>query len=158
MAEPAEDPQLTDSEEDAIDAPDEDAEAEPRAAPDGGPPPKRTRTDAEFLRRERSLGEFLAEMDKYAPIIPDAVTDYYLARAGFNCDDVRIKRLLALAAQKFIADIATDALQHCRMRQASANRDRRGGAKEKKLVLTMEEVTAALADRGISVAKPDLYR
>lgn len=31
------------------------------------------------------------------------------------------KRLLALATQKFIADIATDAFQHCKVRQ-SGNR------------------------------------
>jgi transcription initiation factor TFIID subunit 10 len=35
--------------------------------------------------------------------------------------DPRLKRLLALATQKFIADIATDAYQYSRIRQNSSN-------------------------------------
>jgi transcription initiation factor TFIID subunit 10 len=36
-------------------------------------------------------------------------------------NDVRLKRLLALATQKFIADIAADAYQYSRIRQNSSN-------------------------------------
>ncbi|KAI8371530.1 transcription initiation factor TFIID 23-30kDa subunit-domain-containing protein [Radiomyces spectabilis] len=104
--------------------------------------------------REKTLAEFLTKMDNYTPIIPDAVTDYYLSRTGFDSDDVRVKRLLALAAQKFIADIATDAFQYCKVRQ-SGNRSRVG--KERKTVLTMEDLSAALAEYGVNVKKPDYY-
>ncbi|KAK9477651.1 putative transcription initiation factor TFIID subunit [Lipomyces japonicus] len=69
-------------------------------------------------RRDKSLKEFLNMMDDFTPIIPDAVTDYYLMKAGFESSDVRIKRLLALATQKFVADIATDAYQYSRIRSA----------------------------------------
>ncbi|CAO3639886.1 unnamed protein product [Cunninghamella blakesleeana] len=79
----------------------------------------------EVDKREKTLAEFLTKMDNYSPIIPDAVTDYYLNCAGFDCDDVRVKRLLALAAQKFVADIATDAFQYCKVRQ-SGNRSKVG--------------------------------
>ncbi|KAK9454792.1 transcription initiation factor TFIID 23-30kDa subunit-domain-containing protein [Dipodascopsis uninucleata] len=73
-------------------------------------------------RRDKSLKEFLEMMDDFAPIIPDAVTDYYLMKSGFESSDVRIKRLLALATQKFVSDIATDAYQYSRIRSAwSAN-------------------------------------
>ncbi|RUO95422.1 transcription initiation factor TFIID 23-30kDa subunit-domain-containing protein [Jimgerdemannia flammicorona] len=84
------------------------------AAPAPLPMSKR---EAEMSKKDRSLAEFLIMMDNYTPVIPDAVTDYYLSRTGFDCDDLRIKRLLALAAQKFIADIATDAYQYCKIRQ-----------------------------------------
>ncbi|KAI8088754.1 transcription initiation factor TFIID 23-30kDa subunit-domain-containing protein [Halteromyces radiatus] len=105
-------------------------------------------------KREKSLAEFLTKMDNYSPIIPDAVTDYYLSRAGFDCDDVRVKRLLALAAQKFVADIATDAFQYCKVRQ-SGNRSKVG--KDRKTVLTMEDLSAALSEYGVNVKKPDYY-
>ncbi|KAI5805081.1 transcription initiation factor TFIID 23-30kDa subunit-domain-containing protein [Geopyxis carbonaria] len=71
--------------------------------------------------RDRTLREFLEMMEEYAPIIPDAVTDYYLALSGLSTNDVRLKRLLALATQKFIADIAADAYQYSRIRQNSSN-------------------------------------
>ncbi|KAK9466482.1 transcription initiation factor TFIID 23-30kDa subunit-domain-containing protein [Lipomyces arxii] len=71
-------------------------------------------------RRDKSLKEFLNMMDEFTPIIPDAVTDYYLMKAGFESSDVRIKRLLALTTQKFVSDIATDAYQYSRIRSAWA--------------------------------------
>ncbi|EEB99378.1 hypothetical protein MPER_00956, partial [Moniliophthora perniciosa FA553] len=52
--------------------------------------------------------------------IPNEVTDYYLQRVGFECEDVRLKRLLSLAAQKFVSDIAADAYQHARIRTNAA--------------------------------------
>ncbi|RUS18018.1 transcription initiation factor TFIID 23-30kDa subunit-domain-containing protein [Endogone sp. FLAS-F59071] len=87
------------------------------AMPASAPPLPVSKREAEMNKKDRSLAEFLVMMDNYTPVIPDAVTDYYLSRTGFDCDDLRIKRLLALAAQKFIADIATDAYQYCKIRQ-----------------------------------------
>lgn len=40
--------------------------------------------------RDRSLADVLRLLDGYAPLIPDEVSDYYLERAGFQCDDVRL--------------------------------------------------------------------
>ncbi|KAG1336487.1 hypothetical protein G6F62_006240 [Rhizopus arrhizus] len=115
-------------------------------------PTPRPETQA-TANREKTMAEFLSLMDNYAPIIPDAVTDYYLSKSGFDCDDVRIKRLLALATQKFIADIATDAFQHCKVRQSG---NRKTG-KERKTVLTMEDLSPALAEYGVNVKKPEYY-
>jgi transcription initiation factor TFIID subunit 10 len=97
-------------------------------------------------RKDTSLKEFLSKMDDYAPIvsspipttspkilihpsnpisqIPDAVTNYYLTKAGLPpspTTDPRLARLLALATQKFIADIAADAYQYSRIRASSSN-------------------------------------
>lgn len=79
-------------------------------------------------RKDKNLREFLAAMDEYAPIIPDAVTDYYLALSGLATNDIRLKRLLALATQKFISDIATDAYQYSRIRANTSGGGNPGGA------------------------------
>ena len=71
---------------------------------------------------------------------------------------MRVKRLLALAAQKFVSDIAVDALQYCRIRgQGPQPKDRRGANKDKRTVLTMGDLSSALADHGVNVKKPEYY-
>ncbi|KAL8931119.1 MAG: hypothetical protein Q9208_000223 [Pyrenodesmia sp. 3 TL-2023] len=74
------------------------------------------------VQKDVSLKEFLEKMDDYTPIIPDAVTSHHLLLAGLPPDTIPqpLSRLLALATQKFIADIAADAYQYSRMR-ASGN-------------------------------------
>lgn len=75
----------------------------------------------DLTRKDKTLLEMLELMDgDFAPIIPDAVTDYYLAKNGFETADVRVKRLLALATQKFVLDIAQDAYEFSRIRSSSA--------------------------------------
>lgn len=75
----------------------------------------------QLTRKDKTLKEVLDLVDgEFAPIIPDAVTDYYLAKNGFETSDVKIKRLLALATQKFISDIAQDAYEYSRIRSSSA--------------------------------------
>jgi transcription initiation factor TFIID subunit 10 len=58
---------------------------------------------------------------------------------------------LALAAQKFIADIATDALQNSKNRQSGLKK----GAKDKKNVLTMEDLAPALRAKGINTNRAE---
>ncbi|MCJ1363696.1 hypothetical protein MMC16_002805 [Acarospora aff. strigata] len=73
-------------------------------------------------KKDASLREFLNRMDDYAPIIPDAVTNYYLTLAGLPPPpqtSPHLARLLALATQKFIADIAADAYQYSRIRSSN---------------------------------------
>ena len=73
-------------------------------------------------KKDASLREFLGQMDDYAPLIPDSVTDYYLTLAGLPPPpetDRRLARLLALATQKFVADVAADAYQYSRIRSTN---------------------------------------
>ncbi|KAK4494167.1 hypothetical protein PRZ48_014465 [Zasmidium cellare] len=111
----------------------ESANEQPAAAPAAAPAPN---TETNGLsnniplvvepripqKKDTSLREFMGKMDDYAPLIPDAVTDYYLTLAGLPPPpetDRRLARLLALATQKFIADIAADAYQYSRIRSTN---------------------------------------
>ncbi|KAF9447712.1 transcription initiation factor IID, TAF10 subunit [Macrolepiota fuliginosa MF-IS2] len=125
-----------------------------------------TRQAAEEARKDRTLAEFMLMLDDYEPLIPNEVTDYYLQRVGFECEDVRLKRLLSLAAQKFVSDIAADAYQHARIRTNAAGGRARvnqpfagaGHVKDKtRTTLTMEDLSAALAEYGINSRKPEYY-
>ncbi|KAF9786276.1 transcription initiation factor TFIID 23-30kDa subunit-domain-containing protein [Thelephora terrestris] len=121
--------------------------------------------NTEEARKDRTLAEFLLMLDDYEPLIPNEVTDYYLQRVGFECDDVRLKRLLSLAAQKFVSDIAADAYQHARIRTNAAGGRARSNqtlgpaaSRDKtRTTLTMDDLSAALSEYGINARKPEFY-
>ncbi|KAJ3733630.1 transcription initiation factor IID TAF10 subunit [Lentinula guzmanii] len=126
-----------------------------------------SRQAAEDARKDRTLAEFMLMLDDYEPLIPNEVTDYYLQKVGFECEDPRLKRLLSLAAQKFVSDIAADAFQHARIRtnaaggRARASQPLYGGSGSLKdrtrTTLTMDDLSAALQEYGINARKPDYY-
>lgn len=58
-----------------------------------------------------TLADFFKNLDSYAPAIPDAVALYFMRKNGIQNPDPRIVRLFSLAAQKFVSDIALDAMQ-----------------------------------------------
>ncbi|KAK6149611.1 hypothetical protein DH2020_017136 [Rehmannia glutinosa] len=101
----------------------------------------------------------------YTPTIPDELVEHYLAKSGFQCpiSDCRCSfalhlawtgdlnhspfestktrtRLVAVATQKFIADVATDALQY-----------------DKRLILTMEDLSKALREYGVNVKHQEYF-
>ncbi|KAK3019645.1 hypothetical protein RJ639_002935 [Escallonia herrerae] len=112
---------------------------------------------------DAALSEFLASLMDYTPTIPDELVEHYLAKSGFQCPDVRLVRLVAVATQKFIAEVATDALQyvlevltytdifwHCKARQAAVVKDKRDKQqKDKRLILAMEDLSKALREVSI---------
>jgi len=102
------------------------------------------------------LADFMTQLEDYPATIPDSVTAYYLNSAGFEGTDPRLVRLVSLAAQKFISDVANDALQHCKMR-ASSQAAKKQARDKQQLTLTMEDLTPALAEYGINVTKPQYY-
>jgi len=102
------------------------------------------------------LADFMTQLEDHPATIPDSVTAYYLNSSGFETTDPRIVRLVSLAAQKFISDVANDALQHCKMRVSSQAAKKQARDKQQ-LTLTMEDLTPALAEYGINVTKPQYY-
>uniref|UniRef100_A0A2K5MZ33 Transcription initiation factor TFIID subunit 10 n=1 Tax=Cercocebus atys TaxID=9531 RepID=A0A2K5MZ33_CERAT len=115
--------------------------------------PSAANGDAKPVVSSTPLVDFLMQLEDYTPTTPDAVTGYYLNHAGFEASDPRIIRLISLAAQKFISDIANDALQHCKMK-GTASGSSRSKSKDRKYTLTMEDLTPALSEYSINVKKP----
>ncbi|KIK09060.1 hypothetical protein K443DRAFT_672095 [Laccaria amethystina LaAM-08-1] len=147
-------------------APSPDTQQTALASSSSSAPQTQSRQAAEDARKDRTLAEFMLMLDDYEPLIPNEVTDYYLQRVGFECEDVRLKRLLSLAAQKFVSDIASDAYQHARIRTNAAGGRVRvnqpfsgpGSAKDKtRTTLTMDDLSSALAEYGINCRKPEYY-
>lgn len=106
------------------------------------------------------LLNFFKTLDDYTPTLPDSLTAHYLSQAGLHTSDPRIIRLVSLAAQKFITEVASDALTHSQMRGNPAGGSSASGnkkSKEKKNCLRMEDLQPALADMGIQVKKPAYY-
>ncbi|XP_028266521.1 LOW QUALITY PROTEIN: transcription initiation factor TFIID subunit 10 [Parambassis ranga] len=99
------------------------------------------------------LADFLMQLEEYTPTIPDAVTGYYLNRAGFEASDPRIIRLISLLLRSLSQTIANDALQYCKMK-GTASGSSRSKTKDKKYTLTMEDLTPALSEYGVNVKKP----
>ena len=83
-----------------------------------------------------------------------------MKRAGVNEPDVRITRLISLATQKFISQIADDARQCATRRSemsAKEKRERGIDPKDKRVVLTMDDLSAALGEYGVNVRKPPYF-
>ncbi|KAM3257603.1 hypothetical protein ACQJBY_049737 [Aegilops geniculata] len=100
---------------------------------------------------EAVLTEFVSSLMDYNPMIPDELVEHYLGRSGFHCPDLRLTRLVAVATQKFISDIASDSLQHCKARVAAPIKDNKSKQpKDRRLVLTMDDLSKALRELGTS--------
>lgn len=97
-------------------------------------PPRTTRT----IRNDD--GECRRIPDKQQQI-PDAVTAHHLLLAGLppSTTPLPLQRLLALATQKFIADIAADAYQYSRMRSSNS---------------TATAAATALGPGGVQIGQP----
>lgn len=115
------------------------------------PTPMQDQTDGDHAHQEdgveNDLGDFIQHLENYNPAIPDVVVHHYL---NLKTNDKRVARLIATAAQKFIADIVSDSLQHCKLRDQTKKKDKR-------YVLTKEDLSAALAEHGISIRRPDYF-
>ncbi|KAL5850108.1 hypothetical protein ACOSQ4_008121 [Xanthoceras sorbifolium] len=107
---------------------------------------------------DATLTDFLASLMDYTPTIPDELVEHYLAKSGFQCPDVRLTRLVAVATQKFVAEVASNALQQCKARQSAVVKDKREKQqKDKRLILTMEDLSKALREQGVNVKHQEYF-
>jgi len=101
--------------------------------------------------------EVLDRVEAYQPAIPDNVTENILINSGLNTNDPQMVRLVSLAAQKFISDIAYEALQHCKMRGGGKEQKKKEGRKSEKFTMTLDDLNGSLQEHGIMVQKPPYY-
>jgi len=108
---------------------------------------------------DAALVDFLSSLNDYTPTIPDELAEHYLSRSGFQCPDKCVTRLVSIAAQKFVGEIASDALQYCKIRQTALAKDKKGHvqAKEKRLVLTTEDLSQALREYGVNLQRQEYF-
>ncbi|XP_039795293.1 transcription initiation factor TFIID subunit 10-like isoform X1 [Panicum virgatum] len=107
---------------------------------------------------EAALTEFLSSLMDYTPTIPDELVEHYLGRSGFHCPDLRLTRLVAVAAQKFLSDIASDSLQHCKARVVAPIKDNKSKQpKDRRLVLTMDDLSKALREHGVNLKHAEYF-
>ncbi|GLJ46856.1 hypothetical protein SUGI_0988390 [Cryptomeria japonica] len=72
--------------------------------------------------------------------------------------DLRRTRLVSVATQKFIAEIASDAFQLCKARQAGVSKEKRDKQqKDKRLVLTTEDLSMALREYGVNMKHQEYF-
>eukprot|EP01010_Urceolus_cornutus_P001946 NODE_2524_length_520_cov_174.683652_g2004_i0.p1 GENE.NODE_2524_length_520_cov_174.683652_g2004_i0~~NODE_2524_length_520_cov_174.683652_g2004_i0.p1 ORF type:complete len:117 (+),score=35.48 NODE_2524_length_520_cov_174.683652_g2004_i0:64-414(+) len=106
-----------------------------------------------------TLNELLSFLDRDGcySAFPDEVIDVYLKRAGITTDDVKVKRLIALSAQKFVHDVAESAMHYSeRQQQQQTEGDATPGASQTSQahVLTQDVLAAALDEFGINIHQP----
>lgn len=94
----------------------------------------------------------LEAIEEFDSSIPDAVVSHFLNVAGMQTNDPRIIRLIAIAAQKFIHDIVSDSLQHCKLRGQQGKK-----TKDKKYTLAIEDLASALEEYGIEVRRQHYF-
>ncbi|BES99251.1 TAF10 RNA polymerase II, TATA box Hypothetical protein protein (TBP)-associated factor [Nesidiocoris tenuis] len=121
-------------------------------------------------RASGDLARLIPKIENYTSTIPDAVLLNLMTTAGIASTDPTTTRLISLAAQKFLSGVAYDALQHCKVRTSNQSSKSHHGQsanhngsnhssnhRQERRTLTMDDLTPALAERGIAIRKPPYY-
>ena len=106
---------------------------------------------------ETDLYRFLEDLDDMAPTIPDQYTNSVLKTVGVNTPDVRVTRLISLAAQKFMQQIADDCFKVQANKLTALPKDEKLRKINQRVVLTTETLGEVLSEYGVSVKKPSLF-
>jgi len=101
-----------------------------------------------------SMADFLARIEDYPSVFPDALAAYYAKQSGVDQADPHLVRLIALLSQKFISDVILDAHQTARTRGLGVMKK---GTKEPKFTLTHELLEEVLKEWGIDARKPPYF-
>jgi len=72
--------------------------------------------------RDRNLTDLVSSINS---IFPDEVINYMMNQGGFANSDIELKKIIAFTVQRFISEVATDAMNYCKLRQQASNREKR---------------------------------
>lgn len=95
------------------------------------------------------LSVFFASLDKYTPTIPDAVVQYHLSKSGVNTKDPRVARMVATAADKFLAEIIFESKQLSELKKRKGKDKRK--ADEIAECLQLSDLSQVLQSKRISL-------
>eukprot|EP01147_Barroeca_monosierra_P008444 gene8444-10226_t len=110
---------------------------------------------AETFVEERELSSVLALLDKFVPVIPDEVVKHCLESAGLETNDGDVIRLVSLATQKFVSDVAKDAYRF--HQQSRKDSKKKASTRDQEHTLTMEDLSYALREHNITAINPQYY-
>ncbi|KAK0406800.1 hypothetical protein QR680_018816 [Steinernema hermaphroditum] len=106
---------------------------------------------------EERPAEMAKKLENMKPTLPDAVVEYYAQVAGIPPEqlDPRVANLVAIASQKFIADIVSDAMMQTELAMDKKKREHfaHQGVLAAHCCLTNETVRNVLLDYGINVTE-----
>jgi transcription initiation factor TFIID subunit 10 len=105
---------------------------------------------------DEEFNEFKENIGSYVPLLPEAVTDFYMEKAGITTTDPNVKKLISLLAHKFVTDVAISSLQHHRIHHKAAQKDKRF-AREKKPTFQLVDLERALEEIGVNISRPHYY-
>ena len=103
----------------------------------------------------------LAGLAEHQTLVPEELAAKVLGECGVRTSDPRVAKLLAFATQHFIASVVHDAREVERRRRTLLTQrsleDLGFDLKDKRQILTMEDLAQALEDYGITLKGPNHF-
>ena len=106
---------------------------------------------------EQDLYRFLEDLDEMAPTIPDQYTNSVLKTVGVDEPDVRVTRMISIAAQKFMSQIAEDCFKVTVNKLTALPKEEKVKKINQRVVLTPETLGEVLSEYGVSMRKPSMF-
>ena len=115
------------------------------------------RTTQHEIRNQKRIQQnnidFVLSLDKSAvtPTICDEIVQYNLEKCGCDCPDPRIRRLIGIAAKKFLHDICQGAMDYRKHRIDGMEAKKKKHELNKPVVLELDYLLSSLKERGIVI-------
>lgn len=103
--------------------------------------------DAHRQDREEII-QFMQIVERYKPTIPESVVNYYLNKSGCATTDPKVLKLVALAADKFLAETIYDAKEQSLLKANNPKYKRKADASST-LALDIYDVEGSLSQANI---------